>query len=266
MAPKPAILGYDDEIAPGTVITGFDAILPLDDTQCLAHIAASAARLLPEAVSRKRLHVIANGPSALLADLENLYPTLALNGSIKLFTDAGLAPTYWAGCDPQAVLADYLPDNPPESTVYFVASKAHPSVFNKLKDRDVRVWHLMDYPAPGRARIALASSVTMSAAWLMHRLGFTDFEFWGWDGCFMDGRHHASDASSWGDAPLHVNYGGKVVGDEVIGGRTFPTTRSWAAEAHCAEQFFQLAKYFDIGVTLHGDGMFKAAQGLILKD
>ena len=220
--------------------------------------------MLPEAVTRKHLNVIANGPSALLADLPNLTPTLALNGSIKLFTDAGLAPTYWAGCDPQAVLADYLPENPPESTVYFVASKAHPSVFEKLKGRDVRVWHLMDYPAERCSRIALAVSVTISATWLMHRLGFTDFDYWGWDGCFMDGRHHASDDSSWGDAPLHINYGGKIVDGEVLGGRTFATTRSWASEALSAEQFCQLAKYFDIGVKLHGDGMFKCAIEAIL--
>lgn len=267
MAPKPQAVPQHD-IASNTVITGFDAILPLDDTSCLAHIAHSNTLGLQDALPRRcTLTVVANGPSALDVDMASIKTlTLAVNGSIKLFTDKGLAPTYWAACDPQELLADMLPDNPPRDTVYFVASKCHPAVFEKLRGRDVRLWHLMDYPAPGRLRMALASSVTLSVTWLMYKLGFTDFEYYGWDGCFMGGRHHASDDSVWGsgEAPLNMGYGGAIIDGEYVGGRIFPTTVSWAAEAHSAVQFFQLAKYFDIGVEIHGDGMFRCAREDIL--
>lgn len=219
-----------------------------------------------EAVTRRSLTIVANGPTARSADLIRLADseTLALNGSLKLFTDYGLAPTYWAACDPQAKVADFLPDNPPAETVYLVASKCHQSVFEKLKGRDVRLWHLMDHPAEGRSRIALASSVTISASWLMHRMGFTDFEYWGWDGCFLDGRHHASSNEPFPVPVLHLNYGGDIESGEVIGGRTFATTRTWAAEAKGAEQFFQLADYFDIGIKINGDGMFECARQAIM--
>lgn len=254
-----------EEIAPGTIISGFDVRVPVDTVTCAQQIASNLSRGFPDVVSRRKLTVIANGPSALEVDLKAIEgPTLALNGSMKLFLDQDVVPTYWAACDAQAMVADFLPDNPPMETSYLVCSKCHPDVLAKLAGRRVRLWHLSDSDLVGKVRIATASSVTMSAMWLLHRIGFTDFDVWGWDGCFMNGRHHASDASDW-DVPVQkINYGGVVENDEIIGGRTFETTRTWAVEANSAIQFFQLAKYFDIGLTIHGDGMFKHAREFIL--
>lgn len=252
------------EIKPGTIISGFDIQVPASNDVCRHQIASSLRRGLPEAVSRRPLIVVANGPSARGIDLRSLkHPTLALNGAIRLFLEQGLEPTYWACCDTQALVADFLPEHPPTKTAYFVASKCHPSVFDKLRGRDVLLWHVADHPAEGRQRIALCSSVTLSASWLMVSQGFTDFEYYGWDGCFMDGRNHAAHNNPTHAPELHINYGGKVVDGEVIGGRTFDTTKTWAAEAQGAEQFFQLAKYFDFTVKLHGDGMFKCAQAAL---
>jgi hypothetical protein len=253
-------------IAPGSEIVGFDTILPESDETCLRHIDRSLKSGLPEAVVRKKLIVIANGPTAKTCDLRSLSsPTLAVNASLSLFIDQEMAPTYWAACDPSEPIAEFLPENPPMDTVYFVASKCHPKVFEKLKGRDVRLWHLMDHPAVNRSRIALASSVTLSGSWLMHRLGYTDFEYYGWDGCFLDGEHHAVGDQNWSHIPiLHLNYGGIIKNGEVIGGRTFSTTRTWAAEAKGAEQFFQLAEYFDIGIKIHGDAMFECVRQSIM--
>ncbi len=107
--------------------------------------------------------------------------------------------------------------------------------------------------------------MTISAAWLMHWIGYTDFEFWGWDGCFLEGKHHAIGNADWSHLPiLHLNYGGTDENGEIIGGRTFSTTRSWAAEAKAAEQFFNLAHYFDIGIKINGDGMFECARKFLM--
>ncbi len=254
-----------EEIPEGASIE-FDLILPVDDEICRQNIAESCARQIPDALKRRKVTVIANGPSARNVNLWDIEgPILALNGSIKLFTDKGTWPAFWACCDPQELVADLLPERPPQETIYYVASKCHPAVFRKLKNNNVQIWHISDYPADGKARIPPSSSVTITASWLMARMGFTDFEFWGWDGCFMDGKHHASDDSDWSKVPiLNLNYGGKIENGEVVGGRTFDTTRSWAAEARGAEQFFQLAHYFDMRVKIHGDGMFAHAQKFIL--
>lgn len=263
-------MAHEEEIPYGTIIPDFDIHIPVNDETCRAQISANISRNLPEAVPkglRRKLSIIANGPSARDANLVNLSgKTLALNGGIKLFLDQGLSPNYWACCDPQPLVADFLPDNPPADTTYLVASKCHSSIFDKLKGNDVRLWHLMDHPANGLERIALASSVTLSAVWLMHRLGFTDFEFWGWDGCFLDGRHHAIGDADWSTKPvLHINYGGSEKDGEIVGGKNFATTRTWAAEAQGAEQFFALANYLGIGVKINGDGMFECLHRTVSK-
>lgn len=258
-------IGADEAIPVGSIISDFEYIPPLNDDVCKSQIAASLKRNLPDAVRRQKLNIIAGGPSAAKAKLWQMDgPVLALNSAIRLFKETGLYPKYFAACDPQEMVADLLPDSPPYDTIYLIASKCHPSVFQKLKGRDVRLWHLRDYDADGRSRIALCPSVTLSATWLMHRMGYTDFEYYGWDGCFMDGKHHAAVDDDWSSFEhLEVNYGGKIEGSEVIGGKTFLTTRSWVAEAKAAEQFFQLADYFDLRLTIHGDGMFAHARDFL---
>lgn len=248
----------------------FSHITPCSDDVCRANIAHSLARGLPEVKARRKLTVVAGGPSARYA-LPIEGDTLALNGALKLFTAQGLAPTYWAACDPQPLVADFL-SSAPVSTTYLLAAKCDPAVFDRLSRHDVRIWHVRDHPAPGSFRQATEVSVTMSALWMMYSsFGYTDFDIWGWDGCFLDGRHHAADGQVGERDITYLNYGGKVVDDpeapdgvRVDGGVTFETTRTWAAEARGAEQFFQLAEYFDIGVTLHGDGMMKTVRQSIL--
>ena len=258
-AELPAV-GPNDYIAPGTRIVGFKGILPVANIVCRQHADANLERDFPEALGRRRhLTIVANGPSARGVNLAIHSPTLALNGSLGLFEEQGIVPDFWACCDPQELVADFLPEHPDRFTTYLVASKCHPRVFDKLAQNrcKVRVWHLPDIPAPGKAHVPLCSTITICASWLMFRLGFTDFDYYGWDGCFMDGRHHAMGDADWGEPPLYLNYDGKVVNGEIVGGRTFATTRAWALEAEGAGQFFQLAKYFDIGVKLHGDGMYR---------
>ena len=256
-------VGLEKEVEAGELITGFHVNLPLDDATLLSQVDCNLRRGLPEVMSRHSLIVVANGPSARNIDLKNIrVPTLAVNGAIRLFVEQGVTPTYWAACDPQALVADFLPDNPPRETIYLVASKCHMSVFDKLKEREVRVWRVGDHKTDGAAHIPTASSITITASWLM-RLAFyyTDFDYYGWDGCFMDGRHHAFGGSSAIIPELGINYGG-IEGDggKINGGKTFPTTRTWAAEAKAAGQFFQFAKYLDMKIVIHGDGLFAAHQ------
>jgi hypothetical protein len=254
-----------DEIPPGSVIE-FDYLLPVDDETCRQQVDQNIKRHIPDAVMRRKLTIIADGPSAKNLDIWKINgPILAVNRAIQMFAKKGTWPNYWAACDPQELVAGFLPERPPQETTYFVASKCHPAVFQKLKGNKVELWHISDHRAENRWHIAPSSSVTITAAWLMARLGYTDFEFYGWDGCFMDGKHHASNNDDWSEMPtISINYGGKIEGDDVIGGKVFTTTHTWAADAKGAEQFFQLADYFDIGIKIHGDGMFEAARQLIM--
>lgn len=198
----------------------------------------------------KTLTIIANGPSARLAPL-GAPATLALNGALKLFTDQGLAPTYWACCDPQRLCADFLSDAPKE-TIYLVASKCHPAVFEALEGRRVFLWHVDDAESWALTRehepVMCAVSITIVALELMRRIGFRRFETWGWDGCFQDGRAHATDQGGY---PSEITV--------TVGKRDFHTTTAWALEAQDAMTKFRLAStQTGLDLIIHGDGMLAA--------
>lgn len=217
----------------------FDLSFPVEDEAIRQQVAAALALGLPEAdaAAIETLRVIANGPSALGAPLDG--PTMAVNGAIRLFTAKGLAPTFWACCDPQALVADFL-DIVPDETVYLVASKCHPAVFDRLKGRDVRLWHIED--VPGRRNVPTASTVTLCAIALMRRLGWRRFETWGWDACFLDGMDHAS-AQPIGKINLVT---------VTIGDKAFHTTPAWAVEAQDAWRQLAMADY---EVDVRGPGL-----------
>lgn len=219
----------------------FEVTTPADGDELRAHVAHAQSLGLPDASPPPRtLRIVANGPSARQAPLDG--DTLAVNGALKLFPDG---PTYWAGCDPQALLADFLTD-PPERTIYLVAAHCHPSVFEALKDRDVRLWNVDDpntrHMTPDG--VPTAVSVTLCAMSLMNRMGYRRFETWGWDGCYIDGKHHASDQ-------VHrIDDIAIIVKDQ-----RFETTTSWAAEAEDAVMLMSTA---DWTVDIRGGGMIGA--------
>lgn len=245
-------------------VVQFDIRTPCDDGEISGHIAHACSLGLPEADAQplRTLTIIANGPSARDAPLDG--DTLALNGALKLFMNTGRTPTYWAACDPQALVADFLPDNPPQGVIYLVASKCHPSVFEKLKGRDVRIWHINDHPIPdGLHKVHVASSVTLVVMPLMRRaFGYRAFDLHGWDACYEQIapgviKHHASALSmtEYPEGTLDLIVGATQTEDGFEGGRTFKTSRTWAAEAQDAMVQLQ---YADYRVTIHGDGLIKA--------
>ncbi len=205
-------------------------------------------------VRPERLQVIANGPSALSAPLTGV--TMALNGSLKLFTSRGLAPTFWAACDPQELVADFLADAPME-TIYLVCSKCHPAVFEKLNGRTVILWHQDDEATwelvKDRDATMIVPSITTSTFELAGRLGFRSTDYWGWDGCYVDGLNHAV-------SQAHVEH----VVENQVGDRVFVTTPVWMFEAMIASNRLEV---FGWNITMHGDGMIEAvmrAQGVKL--
>src|ERR1019366_145472 len=124
------------EIKEGDVI-GFTAITPLNDQTIAKHLAHSRTLGLPEADGEplRCLNIVANGPSAKGLTFDG--PCMALNGAHSLFTKDN-SPAFWAGCDPQAHLADMIVEPFAEKT-YIVAAKCHPRVFETLRGHDVRL-------------------------------------------------------------------------------------------------------------------------------
>lgn len=243
---------------PGGVVQ-FELKTPVESAAIRAHIESALARGLDEveiaAPRDERVTIVANGPSALAAP-PLVAPagaaaarTLAINNALRLFVERGLAPDYWMASDPQACVADYLRDAPRE-TVYLVASKCHPAVFDTLRGRHVVVWHCAEPGTldllTGRLVIQSSITVTLCALNLMPVLGYRRIETWGWDGCYLGERDHA--------VPQPHRRGRDITVD-VDSGQRFLTTTSWAAEAQEAVRLFQAVPR---EVTVHGGGMVGA--------
>ena len=235
----------------------FEVRVPCDEETLISHVKSSLARNLPELTDGEFkddvLHIIANGPSALEAPLDG--HVLALNGALKLCLSKGITPTYWAACDPQELVAEFIPNNPPEETTYLVCSKCHPTVFDKLKDRNVIIWHIDDFCTwdlvKDKAPVMTAVSITIVSFELGERMGYSRFDIWGWDGCYFGDLHHASPQT-------HV----AMDIQNSVGGMIFNTTTTWALEAQDA---FNKFRHFPRKVKINGQGMFRwllAFQGI----
>lgn len=226
-------------------LVGFDVRTPLDDDTIARQVAHTRSLGLPQALEKRPLlTVVSGGPSALDASLTER-PTLALNGALKLFTQRGLAPTYYAACDPQALVADFLAEAP-EATVYYIASKCHADVFRALRNRDVRVFDTDDHVADG---IASAPSVTLTALNLFLALGWRDFDVWGWD-CAYQGLFDHAYPQSHSAERLRIEVGAQV----------FETTTTWIHEAQSAALILPLLEYVGATVNVRGRSLVTAAR------
>ena len=245
---------------------------PSSDERIKQHIEHALSLGLPEAdTAQKALHLIANGPSAKTYDFEALanwhhsgemalIDTAAVNGALKLFTDRGIAPTYWICCDPQETgdnqitPIDFLKGPLPKETIYLVASKCAPEVFERLKDRKVRLWHVNDQVIPGKRLVPCATSVTLSGLMLFRRLEYRRIDTWGWDCCFGEDMSHHAATGELGVSPdaVEIEIG---QGPGIISVWTTPT---WAAEHEDAKGILPVMRWWGADVVIHGRSMISA--------
>lgn len=237
--------------ADGRVLRFDKTKLPADDETLAAHIRHALGLGLPELRDfeyprSEELRVVANGPSAIRAPLDGV--TVAVNGALRLFTVQRLAPTYWIACDPQELVADFL-NEAPEETIYLVASKCHPAVFERLKDRKVVLWHVGELGTlplvEAYAPVTPFKSVTACLPEVFARMGYRNFAIWGWDCCVLGGVENAVPQDNAIEQWLTVKNKD----------REFVTTGTWMLEADDA---MSMLKGFPFPVTFHGDGMLGA--------
>lgn len=226
----------------------FSVRTPLDAETIAGHIAHARGLGLPSAVNKPpRLTVITGGPSALGAPLEAKW-TLALNGAMRLFTRRNLAPTFYACCDPQALVAGFLAE-PPDETIYHIASKCHPDVFAALDGRMVATFDTDDHVPGG---VACAPSITLQALNLFVAMGWRDFDVWGWDCCYVDGEDHAVPQAHEAER-VTVEAAGQI----------FDTTNTWIHEAQSAAQILPILEYVGATVNIRGRSLVTAARNAL---
>lgn len=232
---------------PSGKIVSFDIQTPVDSSVVRDQVLLSRNRGIREADDGNRwLNIVANGPSA--KDQDYFGNTLALNGALSLFPE-DRPPTYWAACDPQPLVADFIGKDPPLFTQYLVASKCHSSVFEALEHRNVKLWHINDCDLAGPRTVPCAVSVTLCAMMLMQRLGYRRFEIYGWDCCLgEDGSHHAGASVAPAANTIDLEVGDKI----------FKTNSVWAAEAQDAMGIIPVLEWCGVEVNIHGNSMIQA--------
>ncbi len=230
----------------------FEERLPKEDADSVFNVRHSLGLGLPAALPQpRRIDIIANGPSARESTFWDHETTLALNGAKGLFDGMGLAPTMWAACDAQPLVADFLA-TPNLGTLYFPATKCHPSVFRALRGYRVKTWNVDDGSLPdGISGIPTASSITLMAIQLAPRLGYSDVHVWGWDCCVLDGQDHASGGSLNGEV-RELQFRPDRYGPILA---SFLTTNGLAYEAQQAGLLIQALRWYGITVTVHGPGL-----------
>lgn len=228
-----------------------------------ANIESALARKLPELVPACCSHdgsfvIVASGPS-LPGFIEEIRehqakgrPICAVNGAHDFLVENGITPHLFISVDPRNTILQNI-KHKQDDTIYLLASRCNPEVFDYLKDNKILLWHAWsDEPEcdvwKGRFGIAGGTTSGLRAINVAYILGFRNFIGYGLDSCL------AKDKDT-------KRFSGEKVGpgwvtDVIVGGRRF-----WCngAMAQQASEFQMLYRYMPgLSLDLKGDGLLAA--------
>ncbi len=209
----------------------------------------------PDEKKSEPIAIICSGPSLKdnWQDVKQFPVVLTCSGGLGFMVERGIIPTYHMETDPRPHKAVFT-KSAPKDTTYLIASNCHPDVFDNLKDRDVRLWHVNGstqlHKVPrGHWAITGGCNVGLRAMVVARLMGYTDIHVFGMDCCSDDKRM------------FHVNFhpnepkekGHRIV---KVGDKEFFSSDVFI---ECARQFFKETMLLsDARVTLHGEGMLQA--------
>lgn len=225
-----------------------------------ANIRSALARGLPSVLPALCSHdgtfvLAASGPSlplfieAIRAEQANGRPVCAVNGAYDFLVDNGIAPNLFLTVDPRP-----MPQNvtkPQGETVFLLASRVNPEVFDRLKEHKVMLWHsfgsLDEAKAyKGNPSIGGGSTSGMRAITVGYILGYRKFVLYGMDSCLAEDR-------------LTKRFTGEQAGqviDVIVGDRTFYCNGAMAQQANESQELVQT--FPDIKLDFKGDGLLAA--------
>ncbi len=166
------------------------------DEQIFANIAASLERGLPEVLQsfparEGHVAIVGSGPSVLtqLDKIRELraagVPIVAVRDSHDWLIENGIVPEFALSVDPLPAAAECF-RNPRKDIQYFIASQAHPKMFDYLEGMNVGLWHCYMQKGqtyPKRMLISGGSTSGLRAISLFYVLGWRDFLLFGLDCC-----------------------------------------------------------------------------------
>ena len=197
------------------------------------------------------MSVAGGGPSLkdTVHDLKGVIVTA--NAGLGYLLEQSITPWACGLLDARPHIADLIEPHP--DVFYFVASVCHPSVFDKLKNSKVVLWHPSGAPGISetlpRGTAMIAGGTTMGMRWLNlgHYMGFRNFEMHGLDSSYRGAKTHAYPDSR----------DGKVGTIEING---YVTDNNFLTQ--CLD-WFHMAELLHMEadrpmVNFHGDGLLQA--------
>jgi len=185
------------------------------EQELLAHMQVNLRRGLPQAMPYQpnldTVVLVAGGPSLGIAEIEkdliDAYwrggKVICVNGSYDWCIARNIRPSAFVMLDGREFNARFV-ETPVPGCRYLLGSECHPSVFEICRDREVTIWHPVNAGQPALDMldqfyfkrdhafpVTLGSTVSLRAISLMRMFGYTRFDIFGLDSCYLDGEHHA---------------------------------------------------------------------------
>lgn len=230
------------------------------------HIESAIARGLPEfkpalCVNDGTFVIAGSGPSIAAFPDEikeqraNGRPICAINGAHDWLIDQGLEPDLFLSIDPRDWKHDVT--KVPQNTIYMLASRCSPIMFDFLKDRYVMVFHAASKEDENavlrkhkiQAAVGGLSTSGLRAINVGYFMGFRKFVLYGIDSCNApDGITKRINGALTGQT-MDVVVGGP-------GGRTFICNVAMAKQAEDFQHVYEMMP--DITIEARGDGLIAA--------
>jgi 6-hydroxymethylpterin diphosphokinase MptE-like len=241
--------GTQDQIVP------IDFVISLEKAQ--EHVDGASKRGLPECVFSQvtkpgKLAIVATGPSVsdYVEELRNWDGDIwGINGACGWLRHRDIKANAFVGVDPEEILKDYLEtqEGPISVDTYYIASQAHPAVFDALKGKNVQLWHMsmkgIRFPF-GSVLVYGGSSCLTRAPWLACMLGWEDVHIFGGDSSFTKEKTHV--------------YGGNLPSNRCfteVDGQLFWSHKVMMVQA---TDMIDLVQSFPGKISIHGDGLMPA--------
>jgi hypothetical protein len=194
------------------------------------------------------------GPSLKRTFRDMTGPVLSVSGAHDFLIENGRVPKYHVEADPRPHKAGML-TKANDQTEYLIASACHPSVFETLKGRNVKVFHYENGPesqwwhasnAPHTPLIGGGSTVGLRALEVAHVLGYRSLDVHGMDSCFD------SPTSQW--AGKHTGIPKNAFQVKTETGKQFWTS---SLMVQAARECCAFVLNHDIKIRFRGNGMIR---------
>lgn len=191
---------------------------------------------------------------------------LAVNGALKYLLGKGIVPRWCMLWDADPCIAEFAVPHP--DVTYLLASRCHPSVFERLKDCKTVVWHaggdhnieeLLIENGVNEPMLQGGTAGITRGLYLAYALGYRDVHIFGADSSYDEsGEHHVEGASL---VPEHMM-------DIMVGGRWFKSTAQWADQIEHMRVLYPMFKHSSLqcNITAHDDGMFAYVISIMQSD